>query len=56
MGYWQSKNGIIGDEPLDTMSDAIEEIQGQYRLDLGRDPTNDELRNVFNSSMKPLEK
>ena len=56
MGYWDSKNGIIGDEPADAMGDAISKIKKHYKRDLKREPTNAEIRDVFNFVMRPLEK
>ena len=56
MGYWESKNGTIGDEPADAIGDAIEKIKKHYKRDLHREPTNAEIRDVFNFVMRTLEK
>ena len=55
MGYWDSKNGIIGDKPADIMGDAIEKIKKHYQKDFKRDPTSAEIRDVFEFVMNPLD-
>lgn len=56
MGYWKSERGIIGDEPADAIGDAIDKIKSHYKRDLDREPTVDEIKDVFNFVIKPLEK
>lgn len=57
MGWFKSKNGIIGDTPLDIFGDAIEAVKKSYRAEiLNRDPSLLEIRDAFNYVMAPLEK
>ena len=56
MGYWNSENGVIGDDPVDTMGDAFRKIRKHYKRDLEREPTTEELSDVFNFVIAPLEK
>ena len=60
MGWLKSKNGIIGDGPLDIIGDAIEAVKKEYNKGtliggLDREPTLEEIRDVFNYVMAPLE-
>ena len=55
MGWLKSKNGIIGDGPLYIIGDAIEAVKKEYVRGLGREPTLEEIRDVFNYVMRPLE-
>ncbi len=56
MGWLESEHGIIGDGPLDIIGDAIEAVKEEYNRGLDREPTLEEIRDVFNYVMAPLEK
>jgi len=47
MGWWKASfsgtNVTIGDGPLDTLTQAISDIAGQYLYEIGRQPTSDEI-------------
>ena len=56
MGWFESKSGsVIGDEPLDIIGDAIEAVRKSYNSKWSRDATLEEIRDVFNYVMSPLE-
>ena len=55
MGWFNSKNGLIGDEPLDIIGDAVAKIKKSYNTRFTREPKVEEIRDVFNYVMRPLE-
>ena len=55
MGWFDSKNGVIGDSLLDIIGDAIEDVKRSYNSELDREPSVEEIRDVFNYVMRPLE-
>jgi len=56
MGWFESKNGIIGDDPLDIIEGAIKRIRKSYKSEWKREATIAEVRDVFNYAMRPLER
>ena len=53
MGYWESKNGVIGDIPADAMGDALDKIESDYSKSLGRKPTENEVKDILSFVMTP---
>ncbi len=40
MGWWKAGDGVlVGDEPLDTLGDAVAKVVRQYRGGFGRRPS-----------------
>lgn len=52
---WWGQEHIIGDGPLDIMSGAIEQTIAEYRSEIGRDPTEAEIKLVFTSAFAGFE-
>lgn len=44
MGYWESNDGLWGDQPADVMGDALQEVVVSFLRDVRRLPTKDEIR------------
>jgi len=45
---------VNGDEPANTMEDAINLIREQYKFEWNREPTKSELQAVFNFVINPI--
>lgn len=44
MGYWESNDGLWGDQPADVIGDALQEVVVSFLRDVRRLPTKDEIR------------
>lgn len=59
MSFWEEegrkKKAIIGDEPIDILIDAFEEIKKIYNDELGRNPTINEIETLIKVSLEGQE-
>lgn len=44
MGYWESNDGLWGDQPADVIGDALQDVIIAFLQDVRRLPTKDEIR------------
>lgn len=44
MGYWEAKSGLWGDQPSDTLVDALQDVVVDFLRDVRRLPTKAEIR------------
>jgi len=54
MGYWESNDGLWGDQPADVMGDALREVVVSFLRDVRRLPTRQEIRDGLEFTLRGM--
>ncbi len=47
MGWWRTRNGVIGDGPADILAKFLDDVEGEYMKEVGRLPTQGEIADLI---------